>query len=95
LTSQRADNVRERANMVFVTVGDHYPSQLVQVLADIACVGNDEVDPQHIAFWEFYSGIDQYKVTPVLKECAVLANFTDAAKGDDAERRICRGLTRS
>ena len=71
--------------MVFVAVGDDDAAQLFLALQQVADIGDDQVDAQHLFLGEHQAGIDDDDVVVVLDGHHVLADFAQAAEGDDLE----------
>ena len=73
------------ARVVLVAVGDEDGADLVLVLAQVGDVGDDEVHAGHVLFGEHNPGVDDDDVVAVLKGHHVLADFAEAAQGDDPQ----------
>ncbi len=79
--------------MVLVAMSNHDRAQVGEALLDVGHIGDDQVDPALLLFRELAAAIEQDDVPPVLDERHVLADLSDAAKGNDpqpAGRRVVR-----
>ena len=79
-------DVRQRADVVLVGVGDEEGLDLVLVLLEVGDVGDDEIDPEHLLVGEHQPAVDHDDVVAVLEHVHVLADLADAAERDDAKR---------
>ena len=70
--------------MVHVAVRQHNAAQAVLVLHHIVKLGQNQVDAVHVAFGEHYPAVDDDHVAAVFKNSHVLANFPQAAQGNDS-----------
>lgn len=77
-----AQKVRERADVVLVTVREEHRTQLLLVVSQVAEVRDDEVDSEHLFFREHQSGIDDDDVVAVFDQHHVAADFAQATKRD-------------
>jgi hypothetical protein len=84
-------DVGQRADVVLVGMGDQERPDLVAVLLEIADVGDDEVDAEHLLVGEHEAAIDDDDVVAVLEHVHVLADLPHPAKRDDAERLLGLG----
>ena len=75
--------IRQSADMVHVTVRQHNAAQPVLVLDHVIELGQNQVDAVHIAFGEHYPAVDDDHVAAVFENSHVLANFPQAAQGND------------
>ena len=80
-----AQNVRNGADVVLVTVGQHHTADLVPVLFEISDIGNDEIDTEHILVGESDAAVDDNNIVTVLNGGNILSDLTDAAEGYDAQ----------
>ena len=78
------EQVVNRADVVFVTVGDDDAAHLVAVLGQIGHIGDDVIDPQHVVFGEHQAGIDDEDFAAVFVHHQIAAHFTQPPQGDDA-----------
>ena len=78
----------QRADVVLVGVGDEERPDLVAVLLEIADVGDDEVDAEHLLVGEHEAAVDDDDVVAVLEHVHVLADLPHPAERDDAERLV-------
>ena len=80
-----AEDVGERADVVFVAVGDEVGAEFVAAFGDVGDVGDDEVDAMHLFGGEHDAGVDDDEVVGGFVDHGVAADFSEAAEGDDAE----------
>jgi len=76
--------VPQRANVVFVTMGDDDRPDCLELIAQVGPVRDDKVHPQHVALREHDAGINDDGVAPVLEHQHVLADLPQSPQGDDA-----------
>ena len=81
-------DVRQRADVVLVGVGDEERPDLGAVLLEVGDVGDDEVDAEHLLVGEHEAAVDDDDVVAVLEHVHVLADLAHPAERDDAERRV-------
>ena len=81
------EEVRERARVVLVAVGNHDATEFLLVLEDIGVVRKDEVDSRLIIIGEHKASVDEDHVIAALERRHVLSDAIKAAKRDDLERR--------
>ena len=74
--------------MILVGVSDQEGADLLPVLTQVADVGDDQVDPEHLLIGEHEPAVDDDDVVAVLEDVHVLADLPDASEGDDAERYL-------
>ena len=84
--SSSRDEVRQRADVVLVAVGDEDAPDAVAVVAEVLDVGDDEVDAEHVVRWELETEVDEDDVVFALDDEAVLADLADPAERQDANR---------
>ena len=82
---QGLQQVRQRARVVLVAVGDDDAAQLVLALHDVAEVGQDQVDPGVVVVGEHDAGVDDDHVVAVLENGHVLADAVKPTEGDDTK----------
>ena len=83
--AELAQHPRQRAEMVLVTVGDDDRLDVVGPLAQVAEVGQHEVDPEHVGGREAQPGVDDDDPAVVLDDRHVLADLAQPAERQDAE----------
>ena len=81
------EEVRERARVVLVAVGNHDTTEFLLVLEDIGVVRKNEVDSRLIIIGEHKASVDEDHVIAALERRHVLSDAIKAAKRDDLERR--------
>ena len=85
------EDVRQRADVVLVRVGDEERLDVGAALLEIGDVGDDEVDAEHLLVGEHEAAIDDDDLVAVLEDVHVLADLAHPAERDDAERMVGRG----
>ena len=78
-------NIRNSADMVLMSVGDHIAAQLVQVALEVRCIRNDQVNTQHIVIRKGNAAVDNYDVIAVLDHRHVLTDLVQAAERYDLQ----------
>ena len=81
------EEIRERARVVLVAVGNHDAAKLLLVLENIGVVRKDEVDSRLIIIGTHEASVDEDHVIAALERRHVLSDAIKAAKRDDLERR--------
>ena len=71
----------DRPGVIFVTMGDDDPPHLLLLIEQVAEIGDDVVDPQHVVFREHQPGVDDQDVFTILHGHHVLADFAQAPQG--------------
>ena len=86
-----AQEVRQRADVVLVAVREHDRADPVAPLAEVAEVGQDEVDAEVLVAREREARVDDDDLVVRLEHGHVLADLAEAAERDDAAavRRHC------
>ena len=87
-----AQHVGERAEMVFVAVGDEEGEHVVAALAQEGDVGQDEVDAQHLVAREGQPAVDHDDLAAVLDGRHVLADLAHPAERDDLQGVLIHSL---
>src|SRR4051795_11006639 len=78
-------DVRERADMILVTVCDEERLDLAPFLEEVGGIGDDEVDSRHAFFGKHHAAIDDDNAVSVLENGHILTDLTDAAERDDSK----------
>jgi hypothetical protein len=73
--------VGQSADMVFMPVGDDDAAQLGFMFKQVADIGYEKVDAEHLILGEHHAGIDNDDVVAVLDGHHVLADLTESAEG--------------
>src|SRR4029077_8368169 len=84
-----AEQVRQRADVVLMAVGEHHGLDLIGVLAQVLEVGQDQVDARHLRLGEGQPCVQDQDAAVHLEGGHVAADLADAAEEDDA--RIVSG----
>ena len=79
-----AHEVRQRADVILVAVRQDDRSQRAGRIAQVAEVGQHEVDAQHLVAREAETRVDQDPLAILLDHGHVLADLAETAEGDDA-----------
>ncbi|MNV31098.1 hypothetical protein D3C71_1223900 [compost metagenome] len=80
---QMLEHIRQASDMVFVTMRQHNASYLVAVLRQIGNIRNNDINAEHILFWELQSRIHDDNVVTVLDYVHVFSDLTDSAQCED------------
>lgn len=80
-----AQNIRNSADMVLMSVGDHIAAQLVQVALEVRCIRNDQVNAQHVVIRKGNAAVDNYDVIAVLDHRHVLTDLVQTAERYDLQ----------
>ena len=73
--------------MVLVAVGDHDRLDVLRALAQVGEVGQHEVDADHLRGREAQPDVDDDDPAVLLDDRHVLADLSQPAEGQDAQRR--------
>lgn len=74
-----AKQVGKGPDVVFVSVGDEDGFDLVFVFDEVGKVRDDDVDPEHVFFWECHACIDYDNFVAVTEYSHVLPDFSKAS----------------
>ena len=80
-----AQQIGQRADVILVAVRHHDAAHVAGPLPQIAEVGDHHVDAPHVVLGEHDPRIDDQDVAAMLEEHHVLADFPQAAEGDEAQ----------
>ena len=83
-----AQQIRQSADVVFVSVRYQNGAKPVAVFAQIRKVGDGEVHARHVLFREHYAGVNCDAVIAALQNHHVAAYFAEAAERNRAERIV-------
>ena len=72
--------VRQRADVILMTVSEDDAAQLLQVVADVGDVGDDGVDAGAVLAGELHAAVHDDDVVAELEGGHILADLTDAAQ---------------
>jgi hypothetical protein len=78
-------DVGQRPGMVLVAVSQDDRADLVPVLLEVADVGDDEIDAEHVGVGEGEATVDHEDVSGGLDGGDVLAHLAHPAERDDAQ----------
>ena len=79
------ENPGERADVVFVAVGEDDSANALAVFDEIGNVGDDDVDAEEFGFGEHESGVDDDDVVTPADGHAVHTELAEAPEGDDLQ----------
>ena len=82
------EDVRQRADVVLVGMGDEERLDVGAALLEIGDVGDDEVDAEHLLVGEHQAAVDHDDLVAVFEDVHVLADLAYPAERDDAERLV-------
>ena len=74
-----AKQVGKGPDVIFVSVGDEDGFDLVFVFDEVGKVRDDDVDPEHVFFWECHACIDYDNFVAVTEYSHVLPDFSKAS----------------
>ena len=86
---QLAQQVRQGAHVVLVTVREQDAQHLLSVLHDVGEIREHQVDAQHLLVREHQPGVDDDERVTVFDDRHVLADGPQATKGDDSQCGGC------
>ena len=84
--AELAQDPRQRAEMILVAVGDHDRLDVVDAIAQVGEVGQDQIDPEHVGGREPQAGVDDDDPVVVLDDRHVLADLAQAAQRQHPQR---------
>ena len=87
---QLAQHPGQRAEVVLVAVGDHDRLEVVDALAQVGEVGQDEVDPELARGREAQADVDDHDPAVELDDHHVLADLAEPPEGQDLQRAHAR-----
>jgi hypothetical protein len=88
-----AEEVRRRADVVLVAVGEHQRLDVVETVPDRGPVREDQVDSRLVVLGEQHAAVDDQQAAVVLEDGHVAADLAETAERGDPEtslRQICR-----
>ena len=88
------EHVRQRADVILVGMGDEERLDVGAALLEVADVGDDEVDAEHLLVGEHQAAVDDHDLVAVLEHVHVLADLAHPAERDDSERLVVVGWHR-
>ena len=83
-----AQEVRHRADVVLVAVGEHQRLDLVEPVPDRVEVGQDQVDAGVVVLGEQHAAVDDQQPAVVLEDGHVAADVAEAAERDDPQALV-------
>ena len=83
-----AQQVRGRADVVLVAVGEHERLDVVEAVTDVGEVGQDQVDARVVVLGEQHPAVDDEQPAVVLEDRHVATDLAEAAERDDAQAAL-------
>ena len=77
--------IRQRAHVVLVAVGEKDRAHALGVVAQVAHVGEDQVDPEVLVAREREARVDHHDLAAELEDRHVLSDLSEAAERDDPQ----------
>src|SRR6267142_986186 len=84
-----AKDVRKRADVIFVSVGENDGADEMTILLEVGDVRNDKVNAEELGFREHHTGVYDDDVVAEAKRHHVHAKFAETAEGN-CEKRLRR-----
>ena len=78
-------NPGQRADVIFVAVGEHNAADAMAIFGEIRNVGNDDIDAEQFGFGKHEAGVDDENVVSIANGHAVHTELAQAAEGDDLQ----------
>src|SRR5687768_3977574 len=75
-----AQQIRDAADVVFVTVGQNDAKKVERNVREVTEIGRDEIDTQQIIAGEHDTGVDYDPLASALKQHGIHAEFAQAAE---------------
>ena len=85
-----AQEIRQRAHVVFVTVGEDGTVDAVGIVSEIGEVGEDQIDARHVGIGEHQANVDEHEAPVYLDGTAVPTNLAEPAEEDHANCSLGR-----
>ena len=83
--------VRNRADVVFVTVRQDEPDDVVEARLDRLEIRQDQVDTRLVLLGEEHAAVDDEELALVLEDGHVAADLAETAEGEDAQGALFEG----
>jgi hypothetical protein len=77
------ERVGERADVVFVAVGQEDAADTAGALGEVLEIGYDRIDTRHLGGGEEHAGVEEHEVLLPLEHERVEAELTEAAERDE------------
>ena len=88
MSAALAQEVRRRADVVLVAVGQHQRLDLVEAVPDRVEVGEDQVDAGLVVLGEQHAAVDDQQPAVVLEDGHVAADLAEAAERGDPQAAL-------
>src|SRR5436305_7660003 len=85
-------NIRQTADMVFVAVRNEDTANVLLLVAQIARIGNNKIDAEHLLVGEHHSGIDNDDVVTILYDHHILSDLPQTSYWDQSNIFCCQGI---
>ena len=82
---QLVQDIGNRPDMVFMSVGDENALDLVFILDQKGNIGYDKVDPRHVVLGERHSAVNDDDTVAVAESCHIHSDEFNAAQGNDLQ----------
>ncbi len=85
------EQVRDTANVVLVTVGQHQANHVRPAVLQVGEVGDDDVDAGVVLLGEQNAAVNDQQLAAKFEDCHVAANLPQSTEGDDAHCSFGKG----
>ena len=80
---QLLEHIRDRTDVILMTVGDDHAADAVFVRLQIADIGDDQIHTVEVLIRKAHAAVDKEHILAVLVDGEVLADLTKPAERDD------------
>ena len=84
----QTQQIGNTTDVVLMTVREDQGDDIVEAVLNVAEVGQNEVDPRLVLFWEQDTAVDDEQLAVDLEDGHVAADLAEAPQGHDAHRAI-------
>lgn len=77
------EDIRQRTQMVFVTVGEYYSGYVVPVFFEEVEIGNANINAVSSLFGKAHTGVEDKHLIPITHSHAIHPKLADTAEGND------------
>src|SRR5579883_6949 len=77
--TDHGQNIGQTADMVLVTVSNEDAPYVLLFIAQIARIGNNKIDAEHLLIWKHHAGIDNDDVVTILYDHHILSDLSQAS----------------
>src|SRR5450755_1443276 len=89
---QHWQNVRQSANVIFMTVSNEDTAYTRLLVCKIARIGNNQVDTKHFIIGEHHPGINNDNVVTVLNDQHILSDLSQTSEREKSNFFYCQGI---